>query len=123
MFSIRKSIYLGSNSKNLHLAKFSSQPSVVMVVTHFRYATKGGVWWPSKAHKVLFGNGWPFPNNTEGKQERLLHLPPNRGEPENVLNQIISSRPNMCLLQFFLTQFRPFYLVINSGNFGRFIGQ
>ena len=27
------------------------------------------------------------------------------------------------LLQFALTQFRPFYLVIKSGNFGRFIGR
>ena len=43
---------------------------------------EGRVWLPNKANN---GNGWPFPNNTRGKQERLLHLPKHMmGEHEKV---------------------------------------
>ena len=88
----------------------------------------GRLWWvgilvggQTKQTNALFGNGWPFPNNTRGKQERLHHLPL-AGQGGNFDRQPARGSVEDGLLQFALTQFRPFYLLIKSGNFGRFIG-
>ena len=85
------------------------------------------LWWlgilvggQTKQTNALFGNGWPFPNNTRGKQERLHHLPL-AGHGGNFDRQPARGSVEDGLLQFALTQFRPVYLVIKSGNFGRFI--
>ena len=66
-----------------------------------------------------------IPKQYSGQTRKITSSPPHTREHEKLHfgKNLFAENLRMGLLQFALTQFGPFYLVIKSGNFGRFIGR
>ena len=81
-------------------------------------------WWVAKQSKQMHCLAMDGHSQTilgANKKDYIVSLSQVRGG--NFDRQPARGSVEDGLLQFALTQFRPFYLLIKSGNFGRFIGQ